>query len=338
MNLLEFILRRPVLSWSSCNLISPVVGLSWLCGPGSRSSLNASLGFGWITRNADPSVSAGASFSVDRGFRIPLRFGSGVGSFIASRGLLRSGLNLSIGLSGPTVLGADRNSLGVLQLSQTRVSDGRVSGSGFIGRWRINLLLRFSRRLGERSFLDLRVGVLDSLALSVGDVLVGTSHEVTKRQKSRLVALVDKQQRTFEGTSFIRFGFLTLALGGSSVEEVRDDLQSILEILGLGSLSIGSSLFLEQGDLGLVCLGESRLLTGEAIFEVCLEGLELVELFFKLSDLTLDGRLLLKLSLLVIVEFAGGDKVINRLAGVLSNDSVGLSGGGEFLVQVANLP
>jgi hypothetical protein len=44
------------------------------------------------------------------------------------------------------------------------------------------------------------------------------------------------------------------------------------------------------------------------------------------------------LAFLVLIELLGGNKVVDGNARVVSNDSIGFDGGGQLLVEVADVP
>jgi hypothetical protein len=180
--------------------------------------------------------------------------------------------------------------------------------------------------------LDRQKGTLNARHL-----LVGTLDQVQRRVNGLLITTVDQQQRALESLVLVRFGILlSNPLGSRRLQELREDQQLLLE-LSLG-LSDRLSLCLLLDLLQLLAVGRCELLLEllDLCLILCVELLVLLHLLFESDELGLELWLLEGLGLLVLVEFALGDKVIKRDIEVLLDHSIGLGHAADLLVDCAH--
>lgn len=141
------------------------------------------------------------------------------------------------------------------------------------------------------------------------------------------------EQHTLESQVLIKLGIELLGPArGSQAQKLRQDEKAIMERL----LGTGLGLLLELANsfslLLLVLLGQSllelRLLGCGARSILQIDLLVLRQLLLKLGELCLEGRLLQYLGLLVGVDDLLSDKLVQVLALVLGDETIGLGGVG----------
>lgn len=108
-------------------------------------------------------------------------------------------------------------------------------------------------------------------------------------------------------------------------------LGHIVEVLAqsfVGGVGRVSNRIVTNGfELSLMCLDKNSLFGSQTILELSNDLLVVTDLFLRLGDGGLEGRLLEDLNLLVAVDFLLFDQFIERFVGILGDDCVDLGKG-----------
>lgn len=156
--------------------------------------------------------------------------------------------------------------------------------------------------------------------------------ELLGRVRSRSVATIDKQQQSLEGSALIARLVIRSAACSSSTQELGQHEHLVAEVAASsrGSLrgGLGSELHTQVVHLLLVRCLDTLELGAHAIVEAVFELAQQRELLLELDKLGLQSGLLQSLSLLVGIDLALVDEIVQGERRVLGDDGIDFCGAG----------
>lgn len=164
-------------------------------------------------------------------------------------------------------------------------------------------------------------GRLQLLARDAQNLVRGALHQLQHRVYSALIASIDGQQNTLNGLALVGVGLRTLFPAvGSQSQKLRNKEE--IPTLSLVKVSLSFSHGIRPGLLN--SLPQFRLVCRRPRFVLLCDLEVLGQLLFGLGELGLQGRFLEDLGLLIGIDDAAGDKLVEGLARGFLEDGVRL--------------